>query len=283
MLRKWLPYVSVSPLFLIYTIVLIIPIAWAIYLSFNEVTISLRTTFVFLDNYVQLFGDPYFHNSLRASAVFVVGSVIGQFILGLLMALLLNEGLKGTSFFRTIFMVTMALSDAVVGYAWYMMYNESEHGIINSMLRSIGFPAFEWLTNLNMAVWSMTIANIWFGGSFAMIILETGLKSISSEVYEAAIIDGASKLQRFGNITIPLLKPFIATCLTIITLLTFNYFGLILVITGGGPIHSTEVVPLYMWNLAFEFGEFGYGATVGVFAIIVNVVAMGIYQFSLRR
>ena len=280
-MSRRLPYLLNLPIFLIYCIVVIIPLAWAVYLSFNYVGLNLEPSFAGLKNYLQLLTDPYFSNALNASIIFVAGSVAGQFLLGLVMAVLLNEGVKGTDFFRTTFMVTMALSDAVVGYAWYILLNDN--GVVNGFLSALSLPPILWLSEPNIAIFSMLVANIWFGGSFAMIILETGLKSIPREIYESASVDGASHVQKFRWMTLPLVKPFVATCLTTITILTFNYFGLIFVLTGGGPLHATEVVPLFMWNLAFEFGDFGYGAAVGVFAIIVNVIAILAYRRLLRR
>jgi multiple sugar transport system permease protein len=245
------------------------------------VSFNLHPTFVGLENYAQLIGDPYFWNALSTSAIFVSGSVAGQFLFGLVMALLLNKGTRGNDLFRTVFMITMVLSDAVVGFAWYILY--SQRGVLNVILQGLNFPPVMWLADPSISILSLTLANAWFGGAFAMIILETGLKSISGDVYESAAIDGASQQQRFRWITLPLIKPFIATCLTTITIFTFNYFGLILIMTGGGPIHSTEVVPLYMWNLAFSFDQYGYGAAVGVFATIVNVIAILAYRGLLRR
>lgn len=260
---------------------MVFPLAWAFYLSFNDVGLNLHPSFAGLGNYLQLATDPLFLNALRASAIFVVGSVLGQFLLGFAMALLLNEGVKGTDFFRTTFMMTMALSDAVVGYAWYILL--SDNGIFNQFLLGLNLPEITWISTPTNAIFSMIIANVWFGGAFAMIILETGLKSIGKDIYESASVDGASQTQKFRWITLPLVKPFVATCLTTITILTFNYFGLILVLTAGGPLHATEVVPLYMWTLAFEFGDFGYGAAVGVFAITVNIIAILTYRRLLRR
>jgi multiple sugar transport system permease protein len=280
-LSRRLPYLLNLPIFLIYSIIVIVPVAWAVFLSFNKVPLNLHPSFTGLDNYLQLMRDPLFSNALRASAIFVGGSVAGQFLLGFIMALLVNEGVRGTDFFRTTFMITMAMSDAVVGYAWYILMNDN--GILNQFMSSLNLAPIMWLSRPNIAILSIVIANIWFGGSFAMIILETGLKSIPRDVYESAAVDGASQVQRFRWMTLPLVKPFIATCLTTITILTFNYFGLILVLTGGGPIHATEVVPLFMWNLAFEFGDFGYGAAVGVFAIMINIVAIVAYRSLLRR
>jgi multiple sugar transport system permease protein len=280
-LSRRLPYLLNLPIFLIYSAIVIVPVAWAVFLSFNKVTLNLHPSFTGLDNYLQLLRDPLFSNALRASAIFVGGSVAGQFLLGFIMALLVNEGGRGTDFFRTTFMITMAMSDAVVGYAWYILMNDN--GILNQFMSSLSLSPIMWLSQPNIAILSIVIANVWFGGSFAMIILETGLKSIPRDVYESAAVDGASQAQRFRWMTLPLVKPFIATCLTTITILTFNYFGLILVLTGGGPIHATEVVPLFMWNLAFEFGDFGYGAAVGVFAIMINIVAIVAYRSLLRR
>ena len=154
-MSRRLPYLLNFPIFLIYSVVVVIPLAWAFYLSFNNVGLNLHPSFAGLDNYLTLVADPQFLNALRASAIFVVGSVLGQFLLGFAMALLLNEGVKGTDFFRTTFMITMALSDAVVGYAWYILLNDN--GIFNRFMSSMNLSQIQWISEPSIAIFSMSL------------------------------------------------------------------------------------------------------------------------------
>ena len=134
------------------------------------------------------------------------------------------------------------------------------------------------------AIWVVTLANIWKSACIVMALCSAGLASIPNELYEVAQVDGASSVQSFRHITLPLMRPFLVLCLIITTMATFNYFGLIYVMTYGGPLDSTTVPAFYMYRWALEWGDFGYASTIGVFILILNLLLTFTYiKFLLRR
>jgi len=284
-LEKIIPYLLISPAFLVLLLLMIYPIIWNIYISLHDVTlIKLIRSWEFsgLKNYLDIINDNYFWESLLVTGKFVLGSVLGQLLVGLILAMLLNKKLKGSGAFRVIYLVPWLLSDVIVGFTWQWSYHEN-YGIINSILGKLGISAINWLGNPEIAIWSIVITNIWFGAPFTMLFLGSALNTIGTSVYEAARVDGANKWQQFWHITIPALKPFIATNLILLTMWTVNLFGLQYVMTGGGPLFSTTTLSLYMYKNAFEFGKLSIGSSIGFILLLINIVAAFLYVKLVRR
>jgi ABC-type sugar transport system permease subunit len=280
---KLIPYLLLLPALLILFFLFIYPIFWNIYLSFHDVsliTILKEWSFAGLSNYIELFKDPHFIKSLVTSLYFVVGSIVGQFGLGLGLALLLHRKIRGVGAFRVIITVPWILSELIVAYTWVWSYDK--HGLFNSILRAIGLSGIDWLGNPDMAIWSIVIANIWFGTPFTMLMLGAALKTIDPGLYEAATVDGATPLRCFRHITFSLLKPFIAINLILTTMWTVNLFALQWAMTKGGPLYSTTTTSLYMYRQAFQFGELSIGSAVGVLLFLFNIGAAFVYLRTLR-
>ncbi|MEA3356724.1 MAG: sugar ABC transporter permease [Candidatus Bipolaricaulota bacterium] len=280
---KLIPYLLLLPALLILLFLFIYPIFWNIYLSLHNVslvTILKEWSFTGLANYVRLFKDPYFIKSLLISLYFVVGSSIGQFGLGLGLALLLHRKMRGVGTFRVIITVPWILSELIVAYTWVWAYDK--YGLFNNILRAIGLSGVNWLGDPHIAIWSIVIANIWFGTPFTMLMLGSALNTINPELYEAATVDGATPLRCFRHITFPLLKPFIAINLILITMWTVNLFALQWAMTKGGPLYSTTTTSLYMYRQAFQFGELSIGSSIGVLLFIFNIIAAFVYLRTLR-
>jgi multiple sugar transport system permease protein len=279
-LKAIYPYFYVIPLFLFLLLFLAYPITFQIFLSFFKVPINLNFQYVGLKNFLNLVVDPLFITSLWNSIIFVGGSVAGQCGLGLLTAVLLRKIKVGRNIFRAIFLI---LSDVSIGYMFIMLFND-QYGTINEILATLGLSKIKFLTSTELAIWVVTLANIWKSFCIVMLMLSAALSSISEELYETAQIDGASPLQSFRYITLPLIKPFIALSLIITTMATFNYFGLIYVMTGGGPFDSTTVPAFYMYRWAIKWGDFGYAGAIGVIILIINLTLTTLYvRLLLRR
>lgn len=284
-LEKYIPYLLIAPAFLVLLLLMVYPIIWNIYISLHDVTlIKLNRAWepVGLRNYLKIINDPYFWESMGVTAKFVIGSVVGQLVVGLILALLLNKKFKGSGGFRVIYIIPWLLSDVIVGFTWQWSYHE-KFGIVNSLLRKLGIPALDWLGNPEIAIWAIVITNIWFGTPFTMLFLGSALNTIGKELYEAARVDGASKWQQFWYITIPALKPFIATTLILLTMWTVNLFGLQYVTTGGGPLFSTTTLSLYMYKNAFEFGNLSIGSSIGFILLVINIIAAYFYVKLVQR
>jgi multiple sugar transport system permease protein len=279
------PYLFITPALAIMLVFLIFPLFWNIYISLHDVsfiTVLKQWEYVGLTNFLDLFNDPNFHTSLKITALFVGGSVVMQFGMGMLMSVLLNQKLKASGVLRAIFVIPWTISAVIAAFSFKFIFDYN-FGIVNFIFHQIGLQSVGWLSDPNLVIWSLVIANMWYGTPFTMLFLTAGLLSINPSIYEAAIIDGATKARTFLHITLPLLKPFIVINLILITMWSVNFFDLQLVMTGGGPLFASTTASLYMYRQAFEFGLLSRGASAGLILIIINLSIAFIYIKLLRR
>jgi multiple sugar transport system permease protein len=282
--RKAEPYLFLTPAFVILILFLIFPLFWNVYISLHDVSlVNLLKgwTFVGWQNYVDLFEDANFQTSLKVTLEFVAGSVAIQFGIGLLISTLLNQKVRAGGVLLTIFIIPWTISAVIAAFSFKFMFDES-FGILDYLLQKTGLPPVNWLSDPNMVIWSVVIANIWYGTPFTILFLTAGTLSINPTIYEAALIDGASKFKSFLHVTLPLLKPFILINLILITIWSVNFFDLQLVMTGGGPMFASTTASLYMYRQAFEFGLLSKGACVGLILVVINLVVAFIYVKLLR-
>jgi multiple sugar transport system permease protein len=282
--RKAEPYLFLTPAFAILLLFLVFPLFWNIYISLHDVSLVnllKRWTYVGWENFLDLVEDSNFQTSLKVTLEFVAGSVALQFGIGLLISTLLNQKVRGSGVLLAIFIIPWTISAVIAAFSFKFMFDES-FGILDYLFEKMGLPTVNWLSDPNMVIWSVVIANIWYGTPFTILFLTAGTLSINPTIYEAAVIDGASKLKSFLHITIPLLKPFIVINLILITMWSVNFFDLQLVMTGGGPMFASTTASLYMYRQAFEFGLLSKGASVGLFLVVINLVVALIYVKLLR-
>ncbi|HET7642324.1 MAG TPA: sugar ABC transporter permease [Nitrososphaeraceae archaeon] len=278
-LKKFEPYFFLLPALIILVLFLFFPLLWNLYISLHDVsilTIIKEWKFVGFENFNNIFEDPNFFNSLRVTLVFVIGTVILQFGIGLLIALLLNQQIRASGIFRTLFIIPWTVSTVITGFSFKFLFDDN-FGIVNYGIEKLGIDSVQWFSDTASAIWIIVIANTWYGTPFTILFLTAGLLSINPTLYEAAIVDGATKFRRFIHITLPLLKPFILTNLILVTVWTINFFDLQLIMTNGGPLFSTTTLSLYMYKQAFEFGYFSEGAAVGILLIIMNIAVAFAY------
>ena len=189
---------------------------------------------------------------------------------------MLNQQIRASGLFRTLFIIPWTVSTVITGFSFKFLFDDN-FGIINYGIEKIGLDSIQWFSDTALAIWIIIIANTWYGTPFTILFLTAGLLSINPTLYEAAIIDGATKFRRFVYITLPLLKPFILTNLILVTVWTINFFDLQLIMTNGGPLSSTTTISLYMYKQAFEFGYFSEGAAVGILLIMMNIAVAFVY------
>jgi multiple sugar transport system permease protein len=279
------PYLLLAPSLLILTVFLLFPLIWNVYLSMHDVTFSnilKNWEFVGLMNFSDLLSDPNFYSSLKVSVLFVGGSVALQFLVGLVIAVLLNQQVRGSNTLLALLIIPWTVSAVITGFSFKFIFND-DFGILNYGLEQMGLEPVSWLSDPGIVVWTIVIANMWHGTPFTMLFLSAGLLSINPIVYEAAIIDGASKIRSFFYITLPLLKPFIVINIILITMWSVNFFDLILVMTNGGPLFASSTGSLFMYREAFEFGLLSKGSAVGIFLILVNLVLAYSYIKLFKR
>lgn len=226
--------------------------------------------FLGLRNYIELFTkDRYFPKALINSFILAVASIFIQLPISLLLAIILARGVKGEKFFRTVYFVPVVISSMVIGQLWMRILN-SQYGLLNEIIRLFTNEDFEfsWLSTPSTAFLSTVIPAVWQYIGYHMLIMYAGIKSISTDYYEAAKIDGATNSQVSTHITIPLLTPVIKTCILFSLTGSFRSFDLIYVMTGGGPNHASEVPGTLMYNNLFRRGLYGYGSAQAFFIVI---------------
>lgn len=276
------PYLLILPALLALLALFVYPIAWNVFISLHRVeftTFAREWPFAGLTNYLELMTDsifPFrFYRSLWVSLIFVGASVVGQFTLGLGLALALTKLGRIKGLIRALNVFPWILSELVVAYIWLYLFQPN--GAINNALTGVGLPAIRWLGSPDLAPWSLSITNIWFGTPFSMLMLGTALTTIDPQVKEAARVDGAGPWQTFRYVTWPLIAPFAALTLVLITMWTVNLFALPLAMTQGGPSYATTTTSLYMYRFAFEFGSFSVGSAIGVMLFIFNLASAALY------
>lgn len=284
-LDKIQPYVFLIPSLSILFAFLLFPLFWNVYISLHDVSLSTilkEWKYVGSKNFLNLFSDPDFYTSLRVTLAFVGGFVALQFGIGLLMATLLNQRLRGSNIFRAVLIIPWTVSAVITGFSFKFIFDDT-FGVLNYGLQQIGLEPVGWLSDPNMVIWTIVIANTWYGTPFTLLFITAGLFSINPVIYEAALIDGATKFRSFFYITLPMLKPFIIINLILITMWSINFFDLQLVMTGGGPLFASSTASLYMYKQAFEFGLLSKGAATGIFLVIINLTLAYGYIKLLKR
>lgn len=283
----YLPYLMLAPAFLLAVGLLVYPVAWAARLSLYEVPVYApgSGSYVGLEHYVDFLMNPLFYRVMWNTVVFVGASVVGQFGLGLGLALLLHQEWLGDRLarvFRASFILPWATSGVIVAYSWQFMF-DPRLGFVNAVLRAVGVASPPgWLHSIEWAMIALVVANVWRGAPFSLIFQTSALRSVQSNAYDAAAVAGASRLQTVRHVTLPQLRPFLLMNLVLITLFTVNVFDIIFVMTGGGPLESTEVLSLHMYEAAFEIGHLGRASALAVVLFAVNLLAVGAY-LSLRE
>ncbi|MCC6805451.1 MAG: sugar ABC transporter permease [Anaerolineae bacterium] len=248
-----------------------IPIAWAFNLSFTSWEArSTPDAFVGLQNYAITLSEPEFWNAFKNTLYFSAIKIPLDMVLALGIALLLNQKLRGISFFRMAYFLPVITSVVAVAAIWRVIYNPS-FGLLNSLLDALGLPAQRWLRDPNLAMPSVAFVALWKGLGYDVVIFLAGLQGISRMYYEAAEIDGASSWQRFRYITLPLLSPITFFVLVVGIINSFKVFSLIhVLVPDGGPLNSAEVIVFYLYRVAFQ--EFKFGQAAAVSFILLAVV-----------
>jgi ABC-type sugar transport system permease subunit len=277
---RWLGLVLMAPTLLAIFWFLGIPLVYSLGLSFMRY--SRRNPalngFVGLGNYVKLFGDKYVTGALWHTFVFSFISVFFEIILGVAIALVLDQKFKGRGVMRAIIIIPWALPSIVNGVMWRWIYN-ADYGALNALLNQLGFLSKyqPWLALPRWAMAGVILANVWKETPFTIIMVLAALQGIPAELYEAARVDGATAWQRLRRITLPLLTPVIMICALLQVIWSFQTFDLVYVVTGGGPFASTEVIAYRIYLQLFKFLKFGYGSAVAYMASILLLIPSFFY------
>ena len=280
------PYLLLLPALIPVLVFSVLPLVQGIALGFTnaEAGLNVRTDFTALDNYVRLLGNDLFWGSFRIGLVWSVSTTALQLVLGLILAILLNEPLRFRGLVRTLVLVPWAMPPVITAILWSLVY-QPDAGLLNQILRSAGLMGrnVNWLADFNTALPAVIVVGVWSGLATVTLTLLAGLQNIPAELYEAASVDAAGPVQRFRHITWPQLLPVTEAVVAINFIWNFNSFGIVYVLTRGGPGTSTMLPPLFAYNEGFRYGNFGYAAAMGNVMVVVVVGLLVLYALIRRR
>ncbi len=267
-----------SPSLLLFVAFVFVPLGRTIYLSlFNTRVTGVPTTFAGIDHYVELLGSDEFRTGMFATLIFAAYVVPLGIAIGLVLAVLLNQRLRGISVFRALTSSTIAISAAVGSLIWLLLFNPSL-GLLNYVLSLVGIHGPEWLIQPTTAIVAVSITTIWLMLGTNIIVLLAGLQGVPEELYEAARIDGARGLRLFQSITIPMVSPSLFFLLVVDTIAVLQAFTQIHVMTRGGPVDTTRVLVYSIYLDAFQNFQYGFASAQAVI-LFVLVLALTIVQF----
>jgi multiple sugar transport system permease protein len=282
------PWLWLAPMTLLLLGVFVYPIVEIARLSFTEAGLIEPVEEYTLDSYRDVLGSGAFARTLQVTFLFVAASIVLQIVLGMAIALLIDEagrrGLRGTVLTRTAVLTAWAIPGVVIGIIWSLLYQETTSGILNYGISLLGFAGqVPFLSDPNIALASVVVANVWRGTAFSMILCYAGLQTVSRDVLEAARMDGAGYWRSLRSIVLPLMLPILTTTIIIVTVETFNTFDMVLALTGGGPGTATEVLALRVYTEIFEQLDLGHGAALGMVLMAINLVMIAVYLRVLGR
>jgi ABC-type sugar transport system permease subunit len=274
-----------APAVLIISFVTVYPLAHSFWISFHQWDLTRLNEghpFVGLGNYQATLVDPVFHQSVRATVIFVVAAVTLEIGLGLLCALVLNREFRGRNLVRMLALLPWAVPSVVNGIMWKWILNPS-YGALNGLLLSLGLidRYIIWLGSPNTALAMVVLADVWKETPFIMLLFLAALQTIPRDLYEAARVDGASSLQSLFRITLPLIRPMLFVALALRTIWALKSFDLIYTLTAGGPSNGTSVIGFYTYLKTFVSLQFGRGAAVAYILTGLVIILVSLYQRAL--
>ena len=282
--RNFLGFLFMLPTAAFLLAFLVYPLGLGIWLSFTDAKIGRAGSFVGLENYLWIMGDFKFQTAVFFTLFYTIAASVVKFALGLYLALLLNQHLPFKAMIRAIVLIPFIVPTVLSAIAFWWIY-DPQFSIVSWSLRQLGWidGNIDFLGDAWNARWSVVFANVWRGVPFIAISLLAGLQTVPPSLYEAAVLDGATRWQMFVKITYPLLTPIIAVVMTFSVLFTFTDFQLIKVLTNGGPAGATELMATMSYNTAILGGRIGEGAAISTAMVPFLLAAIMVSWFGLQR
>ncbi len=282
-LDRWLPKIVVSPLFAASLFFVYGFIAWTVYISFTRSGVMPDYTFDGLAQYQRLWATPRWYVALKNLFIFSALFIAGCLVIGLVLAILLDQRIRIEGTLRTIYLYPMALSFIVTGTAWKWILNPGLG--VERVVQGWGFSGFQfdWLVNPKMAIYTVVIAGVWQSSGYVMALFLAGLRSVDDEIIKAAAIDGAGPFRTYASIVLPMLRPVFLSSVIILTHLSVKSFDLVVALTGGGPGYATDMPATFMYAFAFQRSELGVAAASAVMMLATVMAIMVPYLYSELR
>jgi len=267
-------YIFVLPYLIHFSLFVLFPVTFSLVLVFHKWDIVSPMEWVGVTNFVKLFQDNLFFQSIKNTLKFLIIHIPLQIAIALLLAEFLNQKIRWRGFFRAAFFLPVVVSGVVVTMLWDSMYAQ-DTGVLNNFLIAVGVNRVPWLTNVKLAMPSIAIMATWKNVGLYIVLFLVGLQTVPAYLYEAAEIEGASHWRKFWHITLPMINPTIFMVVVLSTIGGFSLFIEPYIMTGGGPMNSTLSAILYIYKQGFFFYHMGYAATLGFFfALIVLAVIL---------
>lgn len=279
-------WILLLPAVIVVVTLLALPVLWTLYAAFTDLHLfrqGVPTSFVGFQNFQKLIQSDSFWRTVKNTMVFMLGVVPLQLLIGIVIALCLNNIRRGQKFFRTWFLMPLMISPVVVAFVVGRMLFQEDIGPINSFLRYLGFDGVPWLTDPTWAMVTLILIDVWQWSSFMILMLMAGLQGVPPDLHEAAHVDGATAWQAFWRITVPLIMPITVTALLIRIIDAFKVVDIIMVLTGGGPGQSTETVTLAIYRAGVKGGDLAFGSSQAYFLLLIMLVFGGAFLVMTRR
>ncbi len=280
--QRLTPYLFLLPAMVILGLTVFWPALQAFYLSFTryEYDLTQMPQWVGLANFNRLWKDPVFWKTLGNTLLYLVGVVPILVIAPLVLAILVNQKLRGMNWFRAAYYTPVVISMVVAGIAWRWLYAET--GLLNQLLKGIFPEGIPWLTSPQFALYSVMAVTVWKGLGYYMVIYLAGLQSIPSDIYEAAAIDGSDGIRKHWDITVPLMQPYLGLVAVISAISATKVFEEIYIMTQGGPRNSSKTIVYYLYEQAFTNLEISYACTIGLVLFLI-ILGLSVLRLSLDR
>lgn len=283
-LQRLTPYFFLLPALIILSLTVFYPALQAFYLSFTryDLVLTQPPVWVGLKNFQKLWGDQVFWQTLRNTLLYLVGVVPVLVTLPLVLAILVNQKLRGIHWFRVAYYTPVVISMVVAGIAWKWLY--ANNGLLNQLLKLLGISpnGIPWLTHPSWAIFSVMAVTIWKGLGYYMVIYLAGLQAIPADLYEAAAIDGSDGLKKHLDITVPLMKPYLLLVSVISAISATKVFEEIYIMTQGGPLNASKTIVYYVYEKAFKELEMSYACALGLVMFLI-ILGLSLLRLSLER
>jgi multiple sugar transport system permease protein len=279
-----LPYIYVSVAAFYLVLFVIAPLGKGLLLSITDTNLITpnRNDYVGTANYSRFLGDPGFWRTVATTLIYATLTVVISLVLGIIAALAVNRRFRGIGIVRAILISPWAVPSVAVYLVFRWMYNDSS-GVLNRVTTVLGMGQYGWLTDPSMGMFSVVLATVWKTTPFAMLIVLAALQSVPNELYEAADLDGADKINTFRTVVLPHIMPTMLVVVLLTTIWALRRFEIIYLLTGGGPGDATKTLVVSIFQSAFMFSSLSDGATLGVLSLVPALVVTLVYFYFDRR
>ena len=278
-MKRLMPYFFIGPALLALVALVVYPLLYGVYISFFKTNLANKWDFVGLKNYISVFSDGVFVKQLGVTLKFTAIVVLAHFIIGIFLAMLLNQSRPGITFVRTILVLPWLMPEVVIALIFKWIMNPL-YGLLNYGMQLLGLSegGVSWLGDTKYAFISVVLVCIWKGYPLVMVNALAALQSVSTDIYEAAKVDGANKIQTFFRIILPSIKPVLATTLILDTVWWFKHYTIVYLMTMGGPGSDTSIVSIEIYKQAFDYFNFGKAASMSVVVFFVCLIISKLYR-----